>query len=45
LRHIVQNVLFTALVLRAAGIGADGNDTASKIKVAIEKLTKQGRAV
>ena len=37
--------MFTALVLRAAGIEADGNDTADKIKAAFEKHTKQGRAV
>jgi hypothetical protein len=38
-RKLVQNVLFTALLLRAAGIEADGNNTAGKVKIAIAKQT------
>ena len=43
-RKLIQNFLFTALLLRAAGIEADGNDTIGEVRVAIAKLTKkQGR--
>jgi len=39
-RKLIQNFLFTALLLRAAGVDADGNNTAGKVKIAIAKLTK-----
>jgi hypothetical protein len=39
-RNLLQGALCTALLLRAAGIEADGNDTAGKVKIAIAKLTK-----
>jgi hypothetical protein len=42
-RKLIQNFLFTTLLLRAAGIEADGNDTAGKVKIAIAKLTKNKR--
>jgi hypothetical protein len=39
-RKLLQTVLSTAHLLRAAGVEADGNDTAGKVKLAIAKLTK-----
>ena len=39
-RKLLQTVLSAADLLRAAGIEADGNDTAGKVKLAIAKLTK-----
>jgi len=39
-RKLLQSVLSTAHLLRAAGIEADGNDRAGKVELAIAKLTK-----
>jgi hypothetical protein len=39
-RKLLQCALCAALLLPTAGIEADGNDTAGKVKIAIAKLTK-----
>jgi hypothetical protein len=40
--EIIRGALLTSILLREAGIEADGNDTAGKVRVAIAKLTKKG---
>jgi len=41
---LLENVLIASRILEAAGIEADGNDTAGKLKLAIDRLRpKQSR--
>ena len=40
--EVIRSALLTSLLLREAGIEADGNDTAGKVRLAIAKLTKKG---
>jgi hypothetical protein len=40
-RKLLQDVLSVAHLLRAAGIEADGNDTAGKVSLAITKLRRK----
>lgn len=40
----ISSALFASIILRAAEIEADGNDTSGKLESAVKKLSKKGGA-